>query len=408
MKLKLLYLFCSLSTSAVLAQESKLIKAGEKAPSFVLNRGENAIQGFTMPYLNKIVLLHFWNTQTTNSSKRNKFLNQISEKYMDSEYINAEGFEVIAIAVQNDRTTWKAAIQRDSLTNFTHGIALKGFQEEDVCLKFGVEKVPNDILINENAEVILINPRMIDLENYLDSKKNVHPIKKDYYGAFALSSSPQDKLRFSKVYLFNQFGDTIAFTRTNENGIFVFTDLKSNQNYVFKLDNHLDIITSDPAALYSTEGELLIRGETKDGGFVFNVPSHLNYKLQLADTSKNSNPPHEITVVKYLNFKGQNGGLNKQDEVEIAGLLSTLEKNSKSMLEIVVHSDSKQNERESKQLSDKQAQVLKNYFLAKGIPTNHLRVISLGNTQPVLKCEPNCSEEDHKKNKRVEFTILKT
>ena len=84
-------------------QNSSLIKPGEKAPPFVLDRGENTIQGFTMPYLNKIVLLHFWSTSQPGARANTLFLNSISEKYIDSDFINAEGFEIIAIAVQNDQ-----------------------------------------------------------------------------------------------------------------------------------------------------------------------------------------------------------------------------------------------------------------------------------------------------------------
>jgi len=388
-------------------QNTQLIKPGEKAPPFVLNRGENAIQGFTMPYLNKIVMLHFWSSSNPNAKTNNRFLNSIAENYFESDFINAEGFEIISIAVQSDQKSWEETIQNDSLVNFVHGIAMKGFAKDDVCLKFGVNQTPTDIVIDETGQVVLINPRLADLENYLDSKKNVHPLKKDIFGMLALSSSKEDKVRFSKVYLFNHYGDSLGYSRTNENGVFVFHDMKINHNYLLKIDNQMDIITSDPTALYNSEGELLVKGKTMNGGFVFYLPSKLITKLQLADSSLNTVSPLEITITKYLSFKNNNTALSSKDEQELNGILTTLKKNNQSILEIAVHSNSKQDEKTSKTFSDQQAQLLKTYFLGKGIPQSRLRVQSFGSSQPAVNCSPGCTDEEHKKNKRVEFTILK-
>lgn len=402
----LAYLLVLILVSTTQGQNNALIKPGEKAPPFVLNRGENAIQGFTMPYLNKIVLLHFWNASNPTARTNNIFLNSIAEKYIESDFINAEGFEIISIAVQNDQKSWEELIIKDSLVNFIHGIALKGFMQDDVCLKYGVSKTPTDIVVDETGQVVLINPRLADLENYLDSKKNVHPLKKDIYGMLGLSSSKEDKLRFSKVYLFNHYGDSLGHSRTNENGVFVFHDMKVNQDHILKIDNQMDIITSDPTALYNTSGELLTKGRTMDGGFVFYLPYKLISKLQLSDSSVNTLSPLEITLTKYLEFNNNNTSLSPKDEQELKGILSTLGKNKKSILEIAVHSNSKQDEKNSQSLSDKQGQLLKTYFLSKGIPQNRIRIQSFGSSQPAITCTPTCSEEEHNKNKRVEFTIL--
>jgi len=404
LKIGFTYLLVCAFALSTYSQNNILISPGEKAPPFVLNRGENAIQGFTMPYLNKIVLLHFWSNSASSSRTNNLFLKRIYEKYSESDYINAEGFEIIAIAVQADQKSWNETIEKDSLSLFTNGIATKGVSD-DVCKKFGVTQIPTDILVDETGKIVMVNPRLSELENYLDDKKNVHPLKKDIHGMFALSSSQEDKVRFSKVYLFNFYGDSLGYTRTNEHGMFVFHDLKMNQDVVLKIDNQMDIITSDPTALYNNKNELLVKGKTQNGGFVFELPSKLFSKLQLADSSLNTATPVEISLTKHLQFKGN--VLNANDEKELNGILSILTKNQKSILEIAVHSNSKQDESNSKMLSDKHAQTLKAYFQKKGISQNRLRVFSFGSTQPIINCAPSCTEDEHKKNKRVEFTILK-
>lgn len=223
----------------------------------------------------------------------------------------------------------------------------------------------------------------------------------------ALSSSLEDKVRFSKIYLFNRYGDTLAYTRTNENGVFSFHELTLNREVVLKIDNQIDILTTDPTALYNTKGELLAKGKTQEGGFVFELSTKLLSKMQVADSNLNTVSPLEITVTKHLEFKNNTADISPKDEKELSGILSTMLKNQKSVLEIAVHTNNTLDEKSSKALSDRQAQALKTYFLKQGVAQNRIRLLSFGSSQPLIQCSPSCTEEENKKNKRVEFTVLK-
>jgi hypothetical protein len=86
--------------------ESLFLKSGDKAPPFILNLNDNGIQSFIMPYMKSITLLHFWSTDVITSKMQNKHLTRLSKKYKNTIYKNAEGFEVIAIAVQSDKKSW--------------------------------------------------------------------------------------------------------------------------------------------------------------------------------------------------------------------------------------------------------------------------------------------------------------
>ena len=198
-----------------------LIKIGDKAPTFLINLQQNTIQAFSMPYMNRIVLLHFWSSTVSKSKQNNKFLNRLAHRYKNAIYRSAEGFEVVAVAVQSDKKAWAESVATDSLSNFINGIALRGYNDE-VCKKFGITQLPTDILIDENGIVIAINPRMRDLENILDEKKNFIPIKKDVIGTLAQSSNKAEVSKFAKLYLFDVYGDSIANSRTNDKGAFTF------------------------------------------------------------------------------------------------------------------------------------------------------------------------------------------
>ena len=393
----------------VYSQSNALIQPGTKAPSFVLSLEQNAIRGFAMPYQNKVVLLHFWNTNSEAAKQSNKYLKRLLDRYKDSEYINADGFEVVAIAVQTDRISWKESIARDSLYGFSNGIALKGFSD-DACQKFGVNKIPTDILIDELGTVIAIDPKIIDIENALDNKKNLQPVKRDIHGILAQASDKKEISQFTKVFLFNHYGDSISYTRTNNKGEFEFHEIKLNQDFILKVDNQIDILTSDPITLYSVAGDLIMEGKTNANGFVFYIPSKLSVALVKDDSSHSvKSNPLEISFIKHFEFKNQYNSLSIKDIQEMETILNLLSKNKNSILEFVTHTDSRLDAQTAKTITDKQAATIKSYLQKKGIQISRIRGFSRGNVLPKQACaNPQlCSDEENYANRRVEFSILK-
>src|SRR5688572_9423756 len=122
MKQKFAVLLVIICSSYFSQNDSLVLKPGDHAPSFILNVAENSIQSFSMPHMKRIVLLHFWSSSVHNSKLSNKHLSRLVDRYKNAIYSTARGFEVIAVCVQTDKKTWAESIERDSLSNFTHGI----------------------------------------------------------------------------------------------------------------------------------------------------------------------------------------------------------------------------------------------------------------------------------------------
>jgi hypothetical protein len=388
------------------SQSGGLLKQGDHAPSFILNLEGNSIKSYVMPYMKHIVMLHFWSSDVITSKIYGKRLNSIAKRYDNALYKNADGFEVVAIAVQANKKAWRNDIQADSLNEFTHGIALNGFNE-DVCKKYSVVSLPTDILIDENGNVIAIDPKLTDVETILDDRKNFQPVKKDVTGTLALSSNKMDVLKFSRLYLFNHYGDSVGKTVTSATGGFVFSDVKLNQDFVLKVDNQTDIITSDPISLYTPTGELLLDGKTSEGGFVFNIPARLSYKLTESEHAAAAGVP--LNIIKNLEFTANGGGLTAKDEKELNTVLSLLEGNHQATLEFTTNTDSKLTDAAALALTTKQAATLTRYFEKKGVDKTRLKSIPKGNDEPRVLCDQThaCTEEDHKENRRVEFFVHK-
>lgn len=388
--------------------DSLVIKVGAHAPSFIVNLQENTIQSITMPYMRKIVLLHFWSSNVKKSRTANKLLNKLAERYKNAQYRNADGFEIIAIAVQTDRNAWKEAIANDTLTNFTHAIALRGYSD-DVCKKFGVSSLPTSILIDETGIVIAVNPKMTEIEELLDDRKNIQPVKKDIMGRLAQSSDKNEAVKYIKLYLFNHYADSISKTTTNARGEFSFSDIKLNQDFVLKVDNKIDINTSDPIALYTPRGEFLMDGRTKDKGFVFNISARYSNKLTDDSTNSNTNSLGQIDVIKHLTFYTNGKGLTPKDEQELNPIISMLMKDRTTHVEIATHTDARMDTDYAMELTTNQANAIKTYFLKRGIAPGRIKAIAKGNSELRKICEGtiDCREEDHMINRRVEFLIYK-
>ena len=97
MKKKLITICLFFKTNA---QAQSLLKRGDQAPGFVLDLLQNSLQSFSMPYLNRAVVLHFWSTTPSNSKSKNKSLNRLAGCYKDAMYKTVSCFGLIADCVQ--------------------------------------------------------------------------------------------------------------------------------------------------------------------------------------------------------------------------------------------------------------------------------------------------------------------
>ncbi len=389
------------------SQEPVDLIPGDKAPGFLLTLQQNAVQSFAIPYLNRVILLHFWSSSVSKSKAYNKHLNRFTGRYKNALYRSSEGFETIAIAVQSDKVVWNETVKKDTLTNFINGIASRGYSD-DVCKKYHIKSVPFDILIDENGVIIAVNPSMTILEDILDQRKNFLPVKMDVIGTLGLSSNPSDLLKFGKLYLFDAYGDSIAKTTTNASGEFTFSEIKLNQDFILKIDNQTDIVTSDPLALYTHQGEKILEGKTFEKGFVFYIPSKLSYLLtENSERTTLSGGIGQVNVIKDLLFKNAGADLTPKDEQELNAIFLILQKNKSLSVEVITHTDTKLDEKAAMDLTTKEGNTIKNYFLKKGVSLSRIQLRSKGNSQPRKKCA-ECSEEDHKQNRRVEFIVFKS
>jgi outer membrane protein OmpA-like peptidoglycan-associated protein len=97
-----------------------------------------------------------------------------------------------------------------------------------------------------------------------------------------------------------------------------------------------------------------------------------------------------------------------ESEVELNKLVKVLEDNPSWKVELGSHTDCRGSDAYNEVLSQKRSESAVKYIISKGISQNRITAKGYGETQLVNQCDDGiqCSEEEHRMNRRTEFKIL--
>jgi OmpA-OmpF porin, OOP family len=95
--------------------------------------------------------------------------------------------------------------------------------------------------------------------------------------------------------------------------------------------------------------------------------------------------------------------LRSESYPQLKKLAKTLTATPGLQIEIAGHTDNVGDRRLNQALSENRARVIRNYLIRSGISENRLNPTGYGDTRPAA---PNDSEENKRKNRRVEFVVL--
>ena len=107
----------------------------------------------------KYVLLEFWASWCGPCRQSNPSLVKAFKGYND------RGFEILGVSLDQDSTSWIKAIEKDSLT-WENVSDLMG-SENEAALIYGVNGIPDNVLIDENGIIIGRALRGDNLKNKL-------------------------------------------------------------------------------------------------------------------------------------------------------------------------------------------------------------------------------------------------
>lgn len=375
------------------------------APSLSLTLPDNSTKIVSFPWQKKLVLLHIWSAETPQVATSHNMLRSVGERYRKAYYKTAEGFEVMTLAVKTDRKVWKEVLQRDSLTAFTNGITAQG-QEEAILKSYDISNLPHDVLIDETGRIVAVNPGMKQLEALLMERKIFQPVKRSLTGTLTQSLNRNEVFKSGKICLMNAYNDSLTKATTLGNGKFNFTEVNPGQDLVLRIPGQKDMDPQAPLALYSAEGDYMMNGQLEAGECVFYIPHKAVPRLM--DRNAASGPSEQLLVLHNLEFsKSDAFQLSPQDEKYLDALIAILVKIKSLNIEFKVHTDPKVTDAAAMDLTTRQAQLIKSYLVNKGVGASRIKATPKGRSAPLKTCaDPaNCTEEEVKQNRRVEFII---
>ncbi len=191
------------------------------------------------------------------------------------------------------------------------------------------------------------------------------------------------------------------------------TDLTGTTVILYRMDNETSVT------------EIARKQTTADNVFEFTVKQGMPYRLVAEKTGflkasidftadKNNTKPTEQLVLREkkanvafkmnnIYYETNSAMLTPESIQELNGLLTLMNDNLSSIIEISAHTDNSGTSSVNQALSQRRAQSVVDYLTSHGISANRLRAKGYGATQPI---SDNKTEASRAKNRRTEFKLV--
>ncbi len=117
----------------------------------------------------KYVLLDFWGSWCGPCRRANKGVVELHDEFNGKIFQDADGFEIVSVAIENDEVPWKAAIEKDQL-DWKHHIITYRSDEHRISKQYGIKSIPAPILIGPDGDIIGYKWSERKMRRYLKDK----------------------------------------------------------------------------------------------------------------------------------------------------------------------------------------------------------------------------------------------
>ncbi len=221
---------------------------------------------------------------------------------------------------------------------------------------------------------------------------------------------------------------------TTDKGKFNFKNLDAEKNYMFEADEN-DPSLKGVKRIYIADSKgkiykvidlvggkfsfkLLEADKSALGEFVVDDPwlkvAEMKKKPETVVTNTVTKKPEEekeetMIIVESINYAFGDYKLGPDGEKVLNKAVEVMKENPRLIMEINSHTDSQSSSGFNMTLSNKRAQAAVDYLVLKGINRTRLKSKGYGETKLLNKCADGveCSEDEHKVNRRTEFKITK-
>lgn len=282
--------------------------------------------------------------------------------------------------------------------------------DETILFIFNKEnEVVAQMRMDENGEFIYrkLNPNYahISLMDASDTEM-LAPKSNNIEGNFnytKLKGSPAD-MAFE---ILNDKNEIIYKGKTDKNGGFFATGLPISESYLFRISSDDPNFSKDMDLVLTSRTNVKIATLLKDenGNFVYRP-------LKIGDASVNTleNQDMSLSVKGWtIYFDKNSSSLTEESKAVLSDLLAKMKDDKLIKLTVNTHADSRADEKYNEALSQRRLNAVKKYFTSAGIASSRIKGNSFGESKLVNDCtdEVECTEEQHKLNRRAEMNFLK-
>lgn len=117
----------------------------------------------------KYVLIDFWGSWCRPCRVEAPLLKQFYKEWHDKSFKDAQGFEVLSIAIESNRAAWEEARIEDTAYWPYHILELDQFNSA-LVKSFGVKMIPSKFLLDPNLRIIGIDQSFEEMGELLSRK----------------------------------------------------------------------------------------------------------------------------------------------------------------------------------------------------------------------------------------------
>jgi outer membrane protein OmpA-like peptidoglycan-associated protein/sugar lactone lactonase YvrE len=196
----------------------------------------------------------------------------------------------------------------------------------------------------------------------------------------------------AKVTLFDDKMTLISETIASENGIYQFK-IECNKKYYVRASKETYNTNEKSFDAVSIIGTSTLDIELKRNVFPIEVGTDLA----------------KLFNISIIYFDLDKWNIRPDAAEDLEKIIQVLQQYPAMTIDIRSHTDSRQTHKYNEQLSDKRANSTLEFIINNGIARNRLTAKGYGETQLLNNCADNqpCSEEEHQKNRRSEFIVIK-
>jgi outer membrane protein OmpA-like peptidoglycan-associated protein/tetratricopeptide (TPR) repeat protein len=114
-----------------------------------------------------------------------------------------------------------------------------------------------------------------------------------------------------------------------------------------------------------------------------------------------------VIVLNEIFFEYDKSNITKEAAFELDKAVETMKVNPNIVVMVKAHTDNRGSDKYNMALSNARAKSTVQYIISKGIAKERISGQGYGESEPKVDCKENCTEEQHKENRRSEFLIVK-